>query len=217
MKEGDTYDFRHFYTCNISVKRDFLFYETKWFDTDFIYAAFEDVELGYRLSKKGLEIVYQPQILGYHYHYHTSWSFSKRQYKSGVMSYLLIKKHPGTICVLNAQVKRLFNLLLHLPFAQKSYSVDFEERMWKNAIRLISYFESYPNKTVDYLFLKVLDYSYYNGFIDALFKEKSIHSKIRYIHYKQYLRPAIKYFYREIANEDDKKILLQHGFGDAIV
>jgi glycosyltransferase involved in cell wall biosynthesis len=216
MREGHTYDFRHFYTCNISIKRDFLFAETKWFDTDFIYAAFEDAELGYRLSKRGLEIVYQPQILGYHYHYHNSWSFSMRQYKSGIMSYLLIKKHPGAIRVLKPQLKRLLNLILHIPFAQQSYPEFFEEKMWKNAIRLMSYFESYPNKSVDYLFLKVLEYSYYNGFIDAVFEGKFIRPRIRYNHYKLYLRPSIKKFYWSILDEKDKEIILHYGFSDAI-
>ncbi|GIV30329.1 MAG: hypothetical protein KatS3mg028_1395 [Bacteroidia bacterium] len=216
MREGQTYDFRHFYTCNVSIKRDFLFSEKKWFDTDFIFAAFEDAELGYRLSKKGLKIVYQPQIVGYHYHYHTSISFSMRQYKSGLMSYLLIKKHPGTVRVLKTQIKRLIRLMLFPSFPQKSQHTDFEERMWKNAIRLISYFETYPNKSVDYLFLKVLEYSYYNGFIDAIFKEKFIRPIIRYNHYKFYLKPAIRYFYRSIADEEDKNILLHYGFADAV-
>jgi len=47
-----------FYTSNISVKRCFLLENDELFDEDFPYAAHEDSELGYRLSKKGLMLTY---------------------------------------------------------------------------------------------------------------------------------------------------------------
>jgi GT2 family glycosyltransferase len=57
---------RGFYTCNISVKRRFL-EQYGTFDEQLRY--YEDVELGYRLSKHGLKILYHPKIIAYHYHY----------------------------------------------------------------------------------------------------------------------------------------------------
>ncbi|MFH2138176.1 MAG: glycosyltransferase [Candidatus Omnitrophota bacterium] len=56
-----------FITCNISVKKDFLV-ENGLFDEDFPYAAHEDRELGHRLGKKGLRIMYNPDACVYHYH-----------------------------------------------------------------------------------------------------------------------------------------------------
>jgi glycosyltransferase involved in cell wall biosynthesis len=71
-----------FWACNISVKRAFLlenglFREPRG-------AAHEDVELGYRLSQKGLHIFYNPQALAYHYHTETLQNAAKRGYERGL-------------------------------------------------------------------------------------------------------------------------------------
>jgi len=63
-------DFRHFYSCNLSVKIDFLKSVSK-FDESFKIAAYEDTELGFRLSKAGLRLLYNPKALAYHYQYFT--------------------------------------------------------------------------------------------------------------------------------------------------
>ena len=49
---------RHFYTSNISLKRNLL--ENERFNTQFSGWGFEDIELGYRLAKKGMRITYDP-------------------------------------------------------------------------------------------------------------------------------------------------------------
>lgn len=56
----------HFYTGNISLKRDFLL-QNGLFDEGFRNYGYEDAELGYRLTKKGLRLFYNPDALGYHY------------------------------------------------------------------------------------------------------------------------------------------------------
>lgn len=211
MKEDVKYDFRHFYTCNISIKKEFLKLEKKWFDTDFIYPAFEDAELGYRLANKGLEILYKPELLGYHYHYHTSWSFSLRQYKSGMMSYLLIQKHPQILGVLRGQMRRFLRVLIH-SLLIPSTKDDNEGEKWKSAIRLLSYYESLPNNFVDYLFLKVLDYSYYNGFIDAILSKSNRNAHVRYSHYLLYLKPAIMTFFQKLDSYEKNEVFVQSGF-----
>lgn len=59
-------DWRAFYTCNISVKADFLrccgqFEERlRWH---------EDIELGERLARHGLRVIYEPTALGHHLHH----------------------------------------------------------------------------------------------------------------------------------------------------
>ncbi len=58
---------RHFYTSNISLKRQFML-ENGIFDEDFKQAAFEDTELGFRLFERGLKIVYCKDALAYHLH-----------------------------------------------------------------------------------------------------------------------------------------------------
>ncbi len=54
-----------FYSCNMSLKRDFLLREGL-FDENFRTYGFEDTELGYRLTKKGLHTLYNPEAIGYH-------------------------------------------------------------------------------------------------------------------------------------------------------
>jgi hypothetical protein len=69
-QEKVSYDF--FYTCNLSLKTDFP-RTCGQFDEDFKGAAFEDIELGYRRAKQGLQILYNPAAIGYH---HQFFSFS---------------------------------------------------------------------------------------------------------------------------------------------
>jgi GT2 family glycosyltransferase len=63
---GKEVSFEYFYTCNLSVKREFLV-KNGMFDENFQAAAFEDIELGYRLIIKGLRVLYNPEAIGYHY------------------------------------------------------------------------------------------------------------------------------------------------------
>src|SRR5579862_7540551 len=61
-------DFRFFYTCNLSVKTAFLG-EYGRFNESFRTAAYEDTELGYRLSKHGMKLRYNPAAIAYHYQF----------------------------------------------------------------------------------------------------------------------------------------------------
>jgi glycosyltransferase involved in cell wall biosynthesis len=56
-----------FWTANLSVKHAFLESEGS-FSEKFPFAAFEDVELGVRLGKRGLVLHYEPHAVGYHHH-----------------------------------------------------------------------------------------------------------------------------------------------------
>jgi glycosyltransferase involved in cell wall biosynthesis len=61
-------DFRFFYTCNLSLKTEFL-RACGQFDENFKSAAYEDLELGYRLSKKGLQLLYNPRAFAHHHQF----------------------------------------------------------------------------------------------------------------------------------------------------
>jgi glycosyltransferase involved in cell wall biosynthesis len=63
-------DYRYFYTCNLSVKRTFLEAFGR-FDEHFKMAAYEDIELGFRLDKLGLSLLYNSQAIGYHHQFFT--------------------------------------------------------------------------------------------------------------------------------------------------
>jgi GT2 family glycosyltransferase len=59
-------DFRAFYTCNLSLKTKLL-RATGAFDEDFEGYGFEDAELGYRLQKNGMRLLYNRAAVAYHY------------------------------------------------------------------------------------------------------------------------------------------------------
>jgi glycosyltransferase involved in cell wall biosynthesis len=59
-------DFRAFYSCNLSLKTELL-RATGAFDEDFKGYGFEDAELGYRLQKNGMRLLYNRAALAYHY------------------------------------------------------------------------------------------------------------------------------------------------------
>ncbi len=78
-KEADYY---YFYTSNISLKKDFLM-QNGMFDDQFPFAAGEDIELGSRLSRAGMKLIYNKKALAYHEHPITFSSFFKRYFTAG--------------------------------------------------------------------------------------------------------------------------------------
>jgi glycosyltransferase involved in cell wall biosynthesis len=59
---------RFFYSSNISLKKNFLVSQGRPFDESFPWAAYEDLELGYRLKKRGAILKYNKAAIGYHDH-----------------------------------------------------------------------------------------------------------------------------------------------------
>jgi glycosyltransferase involved in cell wall biosynthesis len=68
LKDKQEAPFEFFYSCNLSLKTRFL-RTCGQFDEEFKSAAFEDIELGYRLSKHGLQLVYNSAAIGYHHQF----------------------------------------------------------------------------------------------------------------------------------------------------
>jgi glycosyltransferase involved in cell wall biosynthesis len=93
IENPDDVPFNFFYTSNISVHREFL-QADRLFDTDFPHAAWEDIELAYRLKKRGMRMVFNKNALAFHYHPMTFASFRQRQERSGYAAYIFYEKHP---------------------------------------------------------------------------------------------------------------------------
>lgn len=62
---GQPASFEHFYTCNVSAKREFIT-RVGGFTETFGGSGYEDTEFSYRLMNKGMRIIYNPGALGYH-------------------------------------------------------------------------------------------------------------------------------------------------------
>jgi glycosyltransferase involved in cell wall biosynthesis len=93
IEDPESVPFNFFYTSNISLPRALLF-EAKLFDTTFPYAAWEDIEISYRLTRRGMRILYRPQAVARHYHDISFASFRHRQHSSGESAAVFYGKHP---------------------------------------------------------------------------------------------------------------------------
>jgi len=92
--DGAEYDFRHFYTSNVSLRREMLDREPEGFSTAFPAAAFEDAELAYRLSRHGMRIHYRASAVAWHRHRYDARHFFGRQIRCGKMADVLFRTHP---------------------------------------------------------------------------------------------------------------------------
>jgi len=86
--------FDQLYTSNVSWKRGLTQDLEQVFSESFRFAAYEDVELGYRLSKRGLRLRYLADAVVYHLHPMTIRSFLGRMRRVGNMRTVLAAMHP---------------------------------------------------------------------------------------------------------------------------
>jgi glycosyltransferase involved in cell wall biosynthesis len=86
-------DWRAFITCNLSVKKSFLL-KYGLFDESF-RVLHEDIELGERLSRYGLKILYNNRALGYHYHHIREEDFLRSAEQDGQSLAVWLRKSPN--------------------------------------------------------------------------------------------------------------------------
>jgi glycosyltransferase involved in cell wall biosynthesis len=90
-KSEASYDF--FYTSNISLKRSLLLKFP--FDTSFLKYGWEDIELGYRLTKEvGFRLFYDKEIAVLHYHLMSEEGLKRRMFAIGKAAVLFDRKYP---------------------------------------------------------------------------------------------------------------------------
>ncbi|MDP3026134.1 MAG: glycosyltransferase family 2 protein [Nanoarchaeota archaeon] len=82
----------HFYTSNISLEKSW--FKDEEYSKEFKNYGFEDLELGYRLEKKGLRVVYNPKAIVYHFHSYTFEQFCQRMRNVGRSAVIFTKLHP---------------------------------------------------------------------------------------------------------------------------
>jgi glycosyltransferase involved in cell wall biosynthesis len=82
-----------FLTANVSIPRH-LFHHVNGFSTDFTDYGWEDLELGYRLHKLNIPLLYLPTSINYHYHIYEKDEKLKTMEKAGKSAKIFIKLHP---------------------------------------------------------------------------------------------------------------------------
>lgn len=105
-------DYRFFYTANISLKRSLL---TRFkFDPWFSGYGWEDIELGYRLSKEAsMKLYYAPEAIAYHDHPMSEEQFIHRMRAIGLSTHSLGVKYPELGAVPSPRKQRIFSILSH--------------------------------------------------------------------------------------------------------
>jgi glycosyltransferase involved in cell wall biosynthesis len=94
LRTQQTASFHFFYTCNLSLKTEFLRAYGQ-FDEEFRSAAYEDAELGYRLSKRGLQLFYNSTAVGYHHQFFSFQDACRKKSGNAVAAQLFSRKEAG--------------------------------------------------------------------------------------------------------------------------
>ncbi len=113
IEDPDRVPFNFFYTSNLSISLRF-FREAGGFDESFTEYGWEDMELGLRLERRGMRLVYNPQAVAYHHHPTAMSSFIRRQYTVGRTAWTFYRKHPDLESFLNVEKVPQYSLLQRL-------------------------------------------------------------------------------------------------------
>jgi len=85
--------FSNFLTGNLSIKKETIM-KAGLFDEDFTGYGWEDIELGYRVTKMGVPILFLASAINYHYHFFEDIDMLKRKFDMGRSAQVFLKKHP---------------------------------------------------------------------------------------------------------------------------
>jgi GT2 family glycosyltransferase/SAM-dependent methyltransferase len=88
---GDDAGWQRFYSSNVSISRA-LFVEAGGFDEDFTY-YYEDLDLGWRLGRRGLRLRYAPDAVAWHRHRYDDAALERRFFGIGVGERMMVAKH----------------------------------------------------------------------------------------------------------------------------
>jgi glycosyltransferase involved in cell wall biosynthesis len=171
--DGAEYDFRHFYTSNVSLRRDLLAREPGGFSTAFSAAAFEDAELAYRLSRRGLRIVYRAAALAWHHHLYDARSFFARQVRCGAMAEVLVRLHPQLakwVELRTLEWHRLEVVTAGAPYRVKVARIRAELEQWEDrAVNLAVFLDRPATDLADPLLEALFRYGFAKGLAAARF------------------------------------------------
>ncbi|MGE5578211.1 MAG: glycosyltransferase family 2 protein [Syntrophothermus sp.] len=93
IQDHENVSFAFFITGNLSVPLQKV-REAGGFDEYFSEAAFEDIDLGYRLQRLGVRMRYNPEAVAFHFHDLDFDSLCDRQEKIAYWLYAFLAKHP---------------------------------------------------------------------------------------------------------------------------
>jgi len=93
IEDPEKVPYNFFYSSNVSFPREAAL-DVGLFDEAFPFAAWEDTDLGLRLTRAGLRMVYEKQALADHHHPTDLRAFLEKRVKDGRASAILYRKAP---------------------------------------------------------------------------------------------------------------------------
>jgi len=168
IKDPNNCGFDHFFTSNISLDKKWL--KNDSFNETFKHASCEDIELGCRLEKIGLKIIFNKNAVVYHDHYHEdvrNGGFYKKLYVTAKYFRIFTKFHPD-IKKFKFDILAFFKLL-----ASRLYFLFFfnKKLYWKLKCSFFYHMGMLDGYRSSNLFLeiifKILQFSYYGNFIST--------------------------------------------------
>lgn len=94
LKRPSRIPFRYFISGNFSIPAE-LYNELGGFDEDYAFYGGEDLDLGYRLDEKGIDVYYIPQAVAFHVHPIELDELLSKRYEFGLKGLALFAvKHP---------------------------------------------------------------------------------------------------------------------------
>ena len=172
---GGEYDFRHFYTSNVSLSRSLLAEEPEGFSTAFRWAAFEDAEFAYRLSRRGMRIFFQPAAVAWHHHPYDARTFFVRQLRCGEMADVLVRSHPQLgkwVGLSDLEWSRLELLASSKSHREKAFGLLDSHAGWeRRSIDLAVYLDEPMTVLADTLLHPLFRYAFIKGLAGARFGE----------------------------------------------
>ena len=176
LKDNQAYDFRHFYTANVSVKRDFLCAEEHPFDTSMRF--YEDGELSYRMTRRGFRIIYSKLPVGYHYHYYSARTFAERQYRAGRGACLFVNKHPQVRPLIMGKSWHVKSRYWRLQAMLRELPADLARQLESAVLQFLADHEWSSHPQLDAFYMSVFSYFFFKGLVAGTFGETALAGKI---------------------------------------
>lgn len=103
--DGERAGWGHFYTANISVTRE-LFERVGGFDEVRFPFFFEDLDLGLRMTREGLDLRYSPAAVAEHLHEIDAGEWQQRMRRVGAMERRFCRLHPEAVPYLHDRLTK---------------------------------------------------------------------------------------------------------------
>lgn len=183
VDDQDTLPICRFGAPNVSAKRDFLLSHGPFLEHRGRAgaAAFEDVELGYRLHSHGMRLLYSKAALGYHHHVSTLDQAVNRWYERGLNygEFRRHARHPELSVyfhVLNRDTVREYLGVLCGPNPFRGLEGSIAWHLFRNACRIVTL----NGFTTRWVWRPVFDYAERWPLLAALVKPKMYRAYLYY-------------------------------------